>query len=195
MSPPLTKYFQWCLHNVVHVLACIILLRQCLTLQGLQGATPVPTFCPCGFVTNSLVALLETLCALMNHHQPSISTVTDRLVDKSGDRCKYLDMRWDHISPPMGPWTSWWMGVRIYIYKYLFCGDIPVEEKRHWPFLKFWFESDTLYIRRDVRQAPQARFFSVSPRVWDCCHYGEIKSDWLLISYVYSESRIFVENW
>ena len=50
MSPPLTKYFQWCLHNVVHVLDCIILLRQCLTLQGLQGATPVPSFCPCGFV-------------------------------------------------------------------------------------------------------------------------------------------------
>jgi len=50
LSPPLTKYFQWCLHNVVHVIACIILLRQCLTLQGLQGATPVPTFCPCGFV-------------------------------------------------------------------------------------------------------------------------------------------------
>jgi len=40
LSPPLTKYFQWCLHNVVHVLACIILLWQCLTLQGLQGATP-----------------------------------------------------------------------------------------------------------------------------------------------------------
>jgi len=50
LSPPLTKYFLWCLHNVVNVLACIIILRQCLTLQGLQGATPVPTFCPCGFV-------------------------------------------------------------------------------------------------------------------------------------------------
>jgi len=50
LSPPLTKYFQWCLHNVVHVLVCIILLRQCLTFQGLQGTTPVPTFCPCGFV-------------------------------------------------------------------------------------------------------------------------------------------------
>jgi len=37
-------------NNVVHVLACIILLRQCLTLQGLQGATTLPTFCPCGFV-------------------------------------------------------------------------------------------------------------------------------------------------
>jgi len=45
------KYFQWCLHNVVHVLACIIIsLRQCLTLQGLQGATPIASFCPCGFV-------------------------------------------------------------------------------------------------------------------------------------------------
>ena len=50
MSPPLTKYFQWCLNNVVHVLACIILLPQCLTLQGLQGGIPVPTFCPGGFV-------------------------------------------------------------------------------------------------------------------------------------------------
>jgi len=29
LSLLLTKYFQWCLHNVVHVLACIILLRQC----------------------------------------------------------------------------------------------------------------------------------------------------------------------
>jgi len=48
LSPPLTKYFQWCLHNVVHVLVCIILLRQCLTLQGLQGSTPVPIF-PCPF--------------------------------------------------------------------------------------------------------------------------------------------------
>ena len=37
-------------HNVVHVLACVIILRQCLTLQGLQGATPIPTFCPCDFV-------------------------------------------------------------------------------------------------------------------------------------------------
>ena len=50
LSPLLSKYFQSCLHNVAHVIACIILLRQCLTLQGLQGATPVPTFCPCGFV-------------------------------------------------------------------------------------------------------------------------------------------------
>ena len=52
LSPPLTKYFQWCLHNVVHVLACIIRLCQCLTLQGLpvEDTTPVPTFCPCGFV-------------------------------------------------------------------------------------------------------------------------------------------------
>jgi len=50
LGPSLTKYFQWCLHNVIHVLACIILLRQCLILQGLQGATPVPTFYPCSFV-------------------------------------------------------------------------------------------------------------------------------------------------
>ena len=52
MSLPLTKYFQWCLHNVAHVIVCIILLRQCLTLQDLQGTTPVlvPSFCPCGFV-------------------------------------------------------------------------------------------------------------------------------------------------
>ena len=50
MSPPLTKYFQWCLHNVTHVTVCIILLRQCLTLQGLQGAALVPTSCPCCFV-------------------------------------------------------------------------------------------------------------------------------------------------
>jgi len=46
LSPPLSKYFQSCLHNVAHVLACIIILRQCLTLQGLQGTTPVPTFAP-----------------------------------------------------------------------------------------------------------------------------------------------------
>jgi len=29
---------------------CIIILRQCLTLKGLQGAVPVPTSCPCDFV-------------------------------------------------------------------------------------------------------------------------------------------------
>ena len=50
MNPTLTKYFQWCLHNVAHVLACIIILRQCLTLKGLQGTAPVPTSCPCCFV-------------------------------------------------------------------------------------------------------------------------------------------------
>ena len=50
--PTLSKCFQSCLHNVVHVLACIIILQQCLTLQGLQGTTLVPTFCfcQCGFV-------------------------------------------------------------------------------------------------------------------------------------------------
>jgi len=51
-SPPFSKIIQSCLRNVANVLACIIIiiLRQCLTLQGLQGTTPVPTFCPCGFV-------------------------------------------------------------------------------------------------------------------------------------------------
>jgi len=33
------------------------------------------------------------------------------------------------------------------------------EEKRHRKFFKYWFELDTLYIPRIVRQAPQARFF------------------------------------
>ena len=64
LSPPLTKYFQWYLHNVVHVLACIILLRQCLTLQVLQGATPVPTFCPCGVVLSCTYMCLG-FCLLM----------------------------------------------------------------------------------------------------------------------------------
>ena len=50
LSTPLSKYFQSCLHNVVHVRVCIITLRQCLTLQGLKGVPPVPTFWPCGFV-------------------------------------------------------------------------------------------------------------------------------------------------
>jgi len=50
----------------------------------------------------------------VNRHRPSImiSTVTDRPVEKLVDRCRYVDRCWDHSSPPMGPWTSWWMGVR-----------------------------------------------------------------------------------
>ena len=64
LSLPLTKYFQWCLHNVAHVIACIILLRQCLTLQGLQGATPVPTSCLCGFVL-SCAYMCPGLCLFL----------------------------------------------------------------------------------------------------------------------------------
>jgi len=64
LSPPLTKYFQWCLYFVVHVLVCIIILRQCLTLQGLQGAPPVPTFGPCGFVPPCAYMCLD-LCRFL----------------------------------------------------------------------------------------------------------------------------------
>ena len=50
MNPPLSKYFQWRLHDVSHVLTCIVIFQQCLTLKGLQGTAPVPTSCPCCFV-------------------------------------------------------------------------------------------------------------------------------------------------
>jgi len=42
LSPPPSKYFQSCLHDVAHVLACIIIHHQCLTLQGLPEAVPDP---------------------------------------------------------------------------------------------------------------------------------------------------------
>jgi len=60
------------------------------------------------------------------------------------------------------------------------------EENRQ--FFKFWFELNTLYILRVVKRAPQAPFLSVSPRCWDCCQYGAIKSESLLVSYVYLEA-------
>jgi len=50
VNPPLSKYFQWCLQDIAHVVTWIIIFQQCLTLQGLQGAAPVPTSCPCCFV-------------------------------------------------------------------------------------------------------------------------------------------------
>jgi len=55
----------------------------------------------------------------VNRHRPSISTVFSRQwigidrgyrpwpidrVDKSVDRCRYLDRCWDHFSPHVGPW-------------------------------------------------------------------------------------------
>ena len=55
------------------------------------------------------------------------------------------------------------------------------EENRQQQIFKLFFELDTLYILRVVRQPrPQARVFLVSPHGWDCCQYGEIKSDFLL---------------
>jgi len=41
LSSPLSKYFQSCLYDVAHLLACMITLLQFLNLQGLQGTTPV----------------------------------------------------------------------------------------------------------------------------------------------------------
>jgi len=49
VNPPPSKLFEWYLHDVVLVLACIVIFQQCLTLQGFQGAVPVHTSCPCCF--------------------------------------------------------------------------------------------------------------------------------------------------
>jgi len=71
LSPPLSKYFQLCLHDVAHVLACIIIFRQCLALQGLQEAAPIPTFSLwfCSLlrihVSRSLSFLSELVCDLL----------------------------------------------------------------------------------------------------------------------------------
>jgi len=47
---PRSEYFQLYLHDVVLVPTCIVIFQRCLTLQGFQGAAPVPTSCPCCFV-------------------------------------------------------------------------------------------------------------------------------------------------
>jgi len=72
VNPPLSKYFQWCLHDIAYVVTCIIIFKQCLTIQGLQGAAPVPTSCPCCFVlccaylwSRSLPFLSALVCNLL----------------------------------------------------------------------------------------------------------------------------------
>jgi len=72
VNPPLSKYFQWRLYDVAHVLTCIIIFQQCLTPQGLQGAEPAPTSCHCDFVlfcafiwSRSLFFLSALVCDLL----------------------------------------------------------------------------------------------------------------------------------
>jgi len=70
LSSPLSKYFQSCLYDVAHLLACMITLLQFLNLQGLQGTTPVLPLWFCSLCIHvsrspSLSVLSALVCDLL----------------------------------------------------------------------------------------------------------------------------------